>query len=145
MSDNKKTGLYIYELEELTGELKNEAIFPVSQDNLTRRISARVLRRFFNGDEDEPSQESYYSSNKVNELFENVTNTFSDVGNDLTNINNRIDELTNTVVNNYRTLDDRITREIEQLNDKLENWILYGSSVPTSETLPAGRLYIQYF
>lgn len=203
------TGKKIYELEELIGIMKNEAWFAMSQDNLTRKVSARSFRTFINGDNDEPSDESYYSSSKIEALFNNAGDRFVDIETDIDNINQRIDDLTNTVQENYETLDNRITKEVNTLNDridkevdtlnkritavynelvaaddalrnrctalenrctqlesrctaleqrcsnieksiqdldnKLENWILYGSAAPTTSTLPAGRLYIQWF
>lgn len=179
-----KTGKRIYQLESLVGILKDEALLPISQDNLTRKIQARVLRRFLNGDNDEPSEESYFSSAKVTDLMNDASDRFNSMEDEITAINNRIDNLTNTVNENYHTLDNRITNEVNNLksmisnsydelvaaddalrirctnlenrctsietsianlNTKLEGWILYGSSPPSASTLPAGRLYIQYF
>lgn len=203
----KRTGKYIYELEELLGVLKNEAWVAVAQDNLTRKMNVRVFRAYINGDNDEPSDELYYSSLKVEEIFQNTSDILEGIINDLTSINNRIDDLINTVNSIYQTLNNRITEEVNNLNKRidqeitaltnkinqevatldtkinnlkdtlnntittnvnnlnnkidnsvaelnrkiealrqeLQGWILYGSSVPTNATLPAGRLYIQYF
>lgn len=214
----KRTGKYIYELEELLGVLKNEAWVAVAQDNLTRKMNVRVFRAYINGDNDEPSDELYYSSLKVEEMFQNTGDILEGIINDLTSINNRIDDLINTVNSMYQTLNNRITEEVNNLNKRidqeianlnkridqeitaltnkinqevttlntkinnlkdtlnntittnvtnlnnkidnsvaelnrkiealrqeLQGWILYGSSVPTNATLPAGRLYIQYF
>lgn len=145
-----RTGKKIYEMNDLVGTLKNDAWFAISQDNATRKVAARVLRQFINGDNDEPNEESYYSSAKIEEIINQTDDKLGDIDIDINNINNRIDELTNTVNNNYRTLDERITREVNRLDKritdldkKLEGWILYGASIPTS--LPTGRLYCQYF
>lgn len=145
-----RTGKKIHEIDALIGILKNEAYFAVSQDNATRKVEARILRQFINGDNDEPSEESYYSSAKMEELLTINDNRFENINSEINNVNDRIDELTNTVNNNYNTLNDRITREvnrldkrIDDLNKKLEGWILYGTAIPTN--LPTGRLYCQYF
>lgn len=207
------TGKYIYELIELDTALKDTAVFPLAQDNLTRKIEARQFRLFINGDNDQPSSEFYYSSEKIEELLGNRDDLISSIQQDINNINTRIDDLANTVNENYATLDKRITEEVNKLNNridfevetlnnridqevatlnnritqiynelveadndlrarctalenrctvlenrcttiennlealdnKLESWILYGSAAPTTSTLPAGRLYIQYF
>ena len=207
------TGKYIYELIELDTALKDTAVFPLAQDNLTRKIEARQLRVFINGDNNQPSNEFYYSSAKVEELLGYRDDTISIILRDIEYLNSRIDDLANTVNENYATLDKRITDEVNKLNnridqevetinnridqeveainnriddiykelvaadddlrarctalenrctalenrcrriennlealeDKLESWILYGSAAPTTSTLPAGRLYIQYF
>lgn len=118
---NTRTGLYIYELDSLVGMLKDDALLPISQDNLPRKIQARVLRSFINGDDSEPSQETYYSSSKVDELFENTSNTIGDINSDLSNISARIDALTNTVNSNYSTLDNRITNEINSLGNNFDS------------------------
>lgn len=196
------TGKYIYELVELDQNLKDDAVFPIAQDDLTRKVEARVLRKFINGDNDQPSEEFYYSSSKIESLLGNRDETIENILGDINNINTRIDDLANTVNENYNTLDQRITKEVNTLNNridqevenlnnridevyqelveadndlrerctqletrctrleqrcaqienkiteldrKLEGWILYGSAAPTTSTLPAGRLYIQWF
>lgn len=172
--NEKRTGLYIYELEELLGNIKTESWFAISQDNMTRKVSSRTIRQFMNGDNDEPSDELYYSSNKVESLFETTGDTINEIINDISSINQRLDDIANSINSNFKTLNDRITsevnnlnrridnevsalnaridsevaelnRKINQLRDELHGWILYGTSVPTNSTLPAGRLYIQYF
>lgn len=196
------TGKYIYELVDLGTTLKEDAVFPVAQDNLTRKVEARVFRKFINGDKDEPSDELYYSSQKIDELLGKQSDIIDNINEEINNINNRIDNLTDTVNENYEALNKRITEEVNKINDridqeveninnridevyeelvaadddlrerctqleerctnleerctkieqsikdlddKLEGWILYGSAPPTTSTLPAGRLYIQWF
>ena len=121
VESNVKTGKRIYQLESLIGLLKDEALIPISQDNLTRKIPARALRRFLNGDNDEPSEESYFSSAKVTELMDGANDRFNEIEKNISDINTRIDDLTNTVNENYNTLDNRITQEVNTLNDRITN------------------------
>ena len=200
-------GKKIYEIDDLVGNLKDDAFMPISQDNITRKIKLKQIRTFINGDNDEASDDRYFSSNKIVELFGDNTTKLNDINNKIVSINTRIDNLTNTVSENYNTLDTRITNEVNTLNGridtevntlnsritnevntlnsrintevntlngrissevntlnekikaevntinskiseldkKLEGWILYGTAVPTTTSLPDGRLYIQYF
>lgn len=172
--NDKRTGLYIYELEELLGNIKVDAWFALSQDNMTRKVSGRTIRRFMNGDNDEPSDELYYSSSKVELLLKGTGDIINEIISDIDNINQRLDDLSNSINSNFKTLNDRITNEVNKLNIRIDNevaklnnridnevaelnrkinqlreelhgWILYGTEVPTASSLPAGRLYIQYF
>ena len=87
------TGKYIYELVDLGTTLKEDAVFPVAQDSLTRKVEARVFRKFINGDNDEPSDELYYSSQKIDELLGNQSDIIDNINEEINNINNRIDNL----------------------------------------------------
>lgn len=201
MADINTTGKRIHELEPLN-LLKNEAWMITSQDTLTRKFPARMLRAFINGDNDEPSTESYYSSDKITGMFDGAGDRMNEIEESIRITNVRIDDLTNTVLENYTTLDQRITKEVNTLNvridtevktigdrittlynelkaaddalrarctaletrcttletrcttieksvadldTKLTGWILYGNAAPTNSTLPAGRLYVQWF
>lgn len=122
MSENR-TGKKIYELDDLaTGiKLKDEAWFAVSQDELTYRVQMHALRSFINGDDKDPSVENYYSSQKIFELFEIARIRFEAIEQSIVVTNIRIDNLTNTVQNNYATLDNRITEEVRILNNRITN------------------------
>lgn len=76
MSANR-TGKYIHELDHVSGGLKDDAFFAISQDNLTRRAFMRDIRGFINGDNESPSADFYYSSLKVDSLIQEINNKIS--------------------------------------------------------------------
>lgn len=90
-------------------------------------------------------------NNKLNQLnsdlreeINNVDKKFTDVTNDI--IQQLADtkvELNNKITNLDNTLSQRITDLDTELTNMITNWIMFGTSVPT--TLPTGRTYLQYF
>lgn len=123
------TGKKIYELEGVT-VLKDEAWLPISQDNNTRKITAFEVKKYLNGDNDEPGEYSYYSSKKINELIGNFNTDLTDIYNRLNSIDANIEALSTTVINNYDDLSLRITNlqtklegDISTLNENLKSYI----------------------
>lgn len=124
-------GKLLYELQGLYAPLKNDAVFLVSQDNLTRKISFNAIKRAIsNSDKDV----SYYNSEQIDKLFDNVYDKIKDIEFNMQSIENDIDKL-----------NDRIEEVRSELIKKIDGWILKGFDAPTAETCPPGRVYLQLF
>lgn len=136
-------GKRIHELEFVNG-IQDETMFAVSHNGLTRRCNANDIAIFLNGDVDEPSNDRFYSSEEITRLFSLTGEKMNDLAERIRLLQIALDDLTEVVQENYRTLDDRITNVYNTLNNKINTWILYGSSRPSGQ-FQQGRLYCQYF
>lgn len=145
-------GKHIYELEELK-LLKNTAYIALSQDNLTRKVTLDDLKLSFNGDSDEASKNTYYSTEYMSRYFDNIDDRFRDM---TTYINQQDAALQQTIEDNYNhwnsilydttngdivTLKSRVTALEYKVRNIVD--ISYGTSVPSS--LQTGAIYLQYF
>ena len=162
-------GKHIYELEELK-LLKNTAYLAISQDNLTRKVSLDDLKLAFNGDSDEVSKNTYYSTEYMSRYFDNVDDRFREVSNEISKTNTRIDNLTEyvnqqdadirqTIEENYNHWDTvlystdtknlgdivDLKNRVTALEYKVRNIvdISYGTEIPSE--LETGAIYLQYF
>lgn len=151
-------GKHIYELDALK-LLKDDASIPISQDNLTRRVNLKDLRLAFSGDDDEPSEDTYYSSQYTQQKFSDVEKRFVDLLNLVQEANKNTSELKIYVdkqdmnlSENIKNLKDYVDNQnislvnrITALENKVKNIskITIGSNIPTS--LAEGEIYFQYF
>lgn len=151
-------GKHIYELDALK-LLKDDASIPISQDNLTRRVNIKDLRLAFNGDDDEPSEDTYYSSQYIQQKFSDVEKRFVDLLNLVQDANKNtselkiyVDEQDMNLSENIKNLKDYVDNQnlslinrITALENKVKNIskITIGSNIPTS--LAEGEIYFQYF
>lgn len=117
MANDLRLEKKIYELEQLAGNLSDDTWIPLAKDNLTRRASLLLLKKYFNGDNDEPSTTNFYSSFKINGLFTDVYNTLAEMNSEITTIDNNYDYLLQLINSNYTTLNGRITQEV---NDRVK-------------------------
>lgn len=117
MANDLRLEKKIYELEQLAGNLSDDTWIPLAKDNLTRRASLLLLKRYLNGDNDEPSTTNFYSSFKINGLFTDVYNTLAEMNSEITTIDNNYDYLLQLINSNYTTLNGRITQEV---NDRVK-------------------------
>lgn len=132
MSANR-TGKYIHELDHVSGGLKDDAFFAISQDNLTRRAFMRDIRGFINGDNESPSADFYYSSLKVDSLIQEINNKIStsnsninDLLTDLNAIREYIDTrdtLIQTDLNLFKELTTQNLNDMREYIDELDNKI----------------------
>ena len=165
MPELLKTGKYIYELESLVGNLKTDAYFVVSQDDLARKVSLRELKLALNGDDDDPSNENYYSSEKIDQLISQIYQRILNIEQDFLGLSKKFEELQSIVQNGYNelnekidkvnidinnrideevnNLNDRITQIYDELTERIDNLYSYGTEIP--EELEEGKLYFQYF
>lgn len=128
-------GKKIYELDSLNMSLSDDAWFVIAQNNLTRKINLNTLRQSFSSDSSEDKNNvRYYSTEKIDEMIKLIYDKIKESGNNTTEIKESI-----------KTLDDRITEVRAELLQYIDNWILKGYDVPTAETCPPGRVYLQLF
>lgn len=155
-------GNYIYELDTLK-LLKSSAVFPVSQDNLTRAVTLDDLRLSFNGDADEASKNTFYSTEYMERYFASVADRFTEVNNSIAETNENLEQLRKdmdaadtaikkTMKENYDHWQDTLYRttegdlgEIPRINAifNVVTKFSSGTDIPTS--LAAGEVYFQYF
>lgn len=81
---------------------------------------------------------------EVKTLNDRITTIYNELKAADTALQNRCTAL-ETRCTNLETRCATIEQSVKDLNTKLQGWILYGNAAPTSSTLPAGRLYIQWF
>lgn len=170
---NNRTGKYIYELDALTGPLKgNEAWIPISQDNLTRRVALDRFREFINGDNDLPSTDRYYSSQKITEIVERIDNSINTSKDDIINIIATLEDTQNNITTIYTDITQTIKQFQKQVNDyivsnnaeitaikqrltnletnltnmtnKLNSLIKSGTAIPTANDIADGGIYVQF-
>ena len=128
-------GKKIHELETLNMSLDDDAWFVIAQNNLTRKINLNTLRQSFSSDPTEKGSDvRYYSTEKIDEMIKTIYEKIKESGNNMTEINNTI-----------KTLNDRIEEVRSDLLRYIDEWILKGYDVPTAETCPPGRVYLQLF
>lgn len=167
MSNTVLNGKNIYQLTPATA-LKGTDIIPISSENLTRSTTVNQLKGYFKQDfydkdaidnflEQIRSQISGASGNifefqeYINEFKRDINNRFQEftqaVNIDLNNIEKKITETNNStlqVINQLdTTLSTKITNVEKNLTEKINGLYSYGTQIPTS--LPAGKLYVQYF
>lgn len=130
-------GKHVYELDNLK-ILKPAALFPVSQDNLTRSVSLDDLRLSFNGDSDEASKNTYFSTEYMSRYFNDVSDRFSEVNEQIRQTNEDLAQL-------RKDSEAEDTAIRKHFNDRLNvvSKFSSGTAIPTS--LAEGEVYIQYF
>lgn len=120
MPDMIKTGKYIYELDSLVGKLSKDAYFVVSQDDLTRKITFDELKTAFNGDNDESGPNNYYSSEMIDQMFDQVYEKLLNMEQDFLNLSKKFEEVQTYVQNAYNELSDKIDNLDETINNKID-------------------------
>lgn len=120
MSANR-TGKYIHQLTSVVGELRDDASIPVSQDNLTRKATLLDLRKFLNGDAEQPSNTSYYSSQKITEIKDALSRSIINIQMDITNISAIVGEVQSNISNSHSELLLRITHIENNVNKFIDS------------------------
>lgn len=115
MPDLIKTGKYIYELDSLIGNLKDESYFAVSQDDLTRKLSFHEFKVSLNGDDNEPAADNYYSSLMISQLNDEIYSRLQSLEQEFLNLSKQFEEVKMFVQTTYNDLVDRYNKLLEQL------------------------------
>ena len=110
MTEEEKTGKRIYELKEAE-LLKNEAMFVIAQDSLTRRVTLEKLKYSFSEDGDI----KYYTSTQIYDLFDKVYDNIDEIYNDFTNLDRKVNNLSDRV--------EEINNKINEINNQLKESI----------------------
>ena len=135
LSNASYNGKLIYQLTDASA-LKDTDLFAISTtDNLTRKVSLSQIKASFNND--------YYNKDESDDLLDELRQQIKDINDRIFSTNNDIAEFRNEFNTKLTNLDNTLSKKITDLDTKLVNWIMYGTSVPT--TLPTGRTYLQYF
>lgn len=115
MPDLIKTGKYIYELDSLIGNLKDESYFAVSQDDLTRKLSFHEFKVSLNGDDNEPAADNYYSSLMISQLNDEIYSRLQSLEQEFLNLSKQFEEVKMFVQTTYNDLVDRYNKLLEQI------------------------------
>lgn len=123
----------IYELQTLSGSLKSDSYFAVSQDNLTRKVTLKQLQTAFseNGD--------YYTSKQIDQLIEQIYDRIKDFDQDILNLT----KITEALKDRIEEVRNELLDQIKNINNVLDNLYRYGTNPPTE--LEEGQFYFQYF
>lgn len=113
--ESEKTGKRIYELKEVEN-LKNEAMFVIAQDDLTRRVSLLDLKYSFSKE----GEIKYYTSTQIDELLDKVYDNIKGLYNDIVNINRKILDLNDRI----EEVNNRLTNILNQLNEGLGDVVI---------------------
>lgn len=123
------SGKLISELKTLETDLTNAAMFPILQDNLTRKIALADIKKAFSRIEGDIN---FYTSSDVDKLISNINK-------ELKSLYDNLSSMSNTVTG----FDDKIVQVYNQFYKKLNDTFSYGTEIPTR--LQEGCLYFQYF
>lgn len=129
-------------LDELRKEIKNINKYITDLEN-----DITEFRNEFNNKLNQLRQEF---NEDINNLDQKFTNLINDINQDINAITNRVDSLEQNfnafksqTESNITNINKRIDALDKEIDEKLNNLIAYGASVPS--TLATGKLYLQYF
>lgn len=123
----------IYELQSLSGALKADSYFAVSQDNLTRKVTLSQLRLSFSESGD------YYTAAQIDALIQQIYDRINDFNQDIINLTRQIEALGDRI----EEVRNELLEQIQDIQDILANLYRYGTEAP--ERLEEGQFYFQYF
>ena len=117
-----ENGKRIPELLEIT-TYSSKAMFLVCDNNLTRRTTLENLRNMFRADNSTTNKNNlFYSAEKMDQLFENITSTIK-------NLSNRVDNIDKNTQNVYTT----ISSDLDNLKSRLDQ--MYAELTQADETI----------
>lgn len=123
----------IYELQTLSGSLKADSYFAVSQDNLTRKVTLSQLRLSFSESGD------YYTAEQIDALIQQIYERINDFNQDIINLTRQIQALGDRI----EEVRNELLNQIQDIQNVLDNLYRYGTEAP--ERLEEGQFYFQYF
>ena len=123
----------IYELQTLSGSLKADSYFAVSQDNLTRKVTLSQLRLSFSESGD------YYTAEQIDALIQQIYDRINDFNQDIINLTRQIQALGDRI----EEVRNELLDQIQDIQNILDNLYRYGTEAP--ERLEEGQFYFQYF
>ena len=123
------SGKLISELKELETELSKSAVFAVSQDNLTRKVSlSNIIEALSIKDGDK----YYYTADQIDKMIQDIFDKLDEFYNSIRNLTQDVEDLRDRIEDIYNNI-------MNILNDLYD----YGTEIPTR--LRKGKYYFQYF
>lgn len=121
-SDNTiKSGKRIYELDSLGEKINSDAVFPMSQNNLAKKVTLLDMKVAFNGDEEEASETNYYSSAMIEKIRDALNLRLNTVEQDVLTVSKNFAVLQNFVYQKVNDLDSKITNISSNLTESIDN------------------------
>lgn len=121
-SDNTiKSGKRIYELDSLGEKINSDAVFPMSQNNLAKKVTLLDMKVAFNGDEEEASETNYYSSAMIEKIRDALNLRLNTVEQDVLTVSKNFAVLQNFVYQKVNDLDSKITNISSNLTERMDN------------------------